>query len=337
MATIYEVSKLAGVSLATVSRVMNNSARVSEKTRLKVETAMEALGYTPNSIAQSLASNRSNSVGVLVPELHGPFFGEILAEVELSLREAGKYAIITAGHSDKSKEIDGIDFLLSRRCDALILYVDSVPNEHLLEVARNKVPIVLINRLVPELAHCCINLENEYGGYIAARALLKLGHRRLACISGPLWKQDARDRLMGFKRAMKEFGAEVDDRLLYEGSFQEASGSQGMKHLLETGIPFSALVCGNDEMAAGAISMARKKGLEVREDFSVIGFDNAYFTRYMHPLLSTVNHPVARMGRMAARCILKNVYGQKDVDVQNLFRPRLVMRASVRAVDRDDR
>jgi LacI family transcriptional regulator len=136
MPTIYEVSKLAGVSLATVSRVINNSGKVRVETRRKVEVAMQELGYRPNSIAQSLASNRSNSVGVLVPELHGPFFGIMLSSIEDELRAAGKHVIITAGHSDEEKEKDSIEFLASRQCDALILHAFAVSDEYLLQQAR---------------------------------------------------------------------------------------------------------------------------------------------------------------------------------------------------------
>ena len=113
MATIYEVSELAGVSLATVSRVLNNSDRVKETTRVKVQDAMAALDYRPNSMAQSLASKRTNSIGILVPELHGPFFGTMLSGIEAELRNAGKHAIITVGHSDREKELDGIEFFIS--------------------------------------------------------------------------------------------------------------------------------------------------------------------------------------------------------------------------------
>ena len=120
MATIYEVSELAGVSLATVSRVMNNSGRVSPKTRKKVLSAMESLNYQPNTIAQSLASKRSNCVGVLVSELHGPIFGALVSSIEQELRQAGKFTIFAVGHSDEAKEKEGINFLISRNCDALI-------------------------------------------------------------------------------------------------------------------------------------------------------------------------------------------------------------------------
>jgi len=152
MATIYEVSELAGVSLATVSRVMNNSDKVSLKTRKKVESAMSELGYRPSSIAQSLATKRSNSVGILIPELHGPFFGVMLSSIEAELRTAGKHVIITAGHSDQADERASIEFLLSRNCDALILHVYSVSDEYLIELSKGPVPVFLLNRFITEIA-----------------------------------------------------------------------------------------------------------------------------------------------------------------------------------------
>lgn len=333
MATIYEVSKLAGVSLATVSRVMNNSGRVTEKTRSKVEAAMAELGYRPNSIAQSLASNRSNSVGILVPELHGPFFGTMLSGIEAELREAGKHVIITVGHSDEEKEIDGIEFLTTRRCDALILDVDAVPDDYVVQLAAGPTPVVLINRSVAGIEENCINLDNEHGGYLATRSLLEQGHRQVAYISGPRWKKDSSERLAGHKRALAEEGLPFDDRLFHEGDFQERGGSEGMAKFLQSGAAFTAVVCGNDNMAAGAIEIARAHGRTIPHDLSVIGFDNVIFARYIYPKLSTVDYPIVDMGRMAARWILRNVYEQPDLEIRNLFKPELIARDSVRRID----
>lgn len=335
MATIYEVSKLAGVSLATVSRVMNSSGRVTDKTRQKVLAAMEELGYRPNSIAQSLASNRSNSVGILVPELHGPFFGTMLSGVEAELRGAEKHVIITVGHSDEAKELDGIEFLMTRRCDALILHVDAVSDEYLVRLSEGAVPVILINRTIPAISENCVNLDNRQGGYIAAKSLLELGHRSLAYISGPRWKTDSNERLAGHKRALREAGMRFDEKLVYEGDFQEGGGSRGMAHLLDSGIPFSAVVCGNDNMAAGAVDVARGRGLAIPGDISVVGFDNLIFARYVHPKLSTVDYPIIDMGHMAARLVLKKVYDIDGTEIQNIFAPKLVSRASVRSVGAD--
>ena len=329
MATIYEVSKLAGVSLATVSRVMNDSDKVRAKTRQKVEAAMRQLGYRPNTIAQSLASKRSNAVGILVPELHGPFFGVLLGAIENELREHGKHVIITAGHSDAEREKAGIEFLESRRCDALILYVFEVTDDYILSLSELSIPVVLISRSVSGMADDCVTLDNQLGGYVATRALLELGHREVACITGPLWKNDARDRFEGYKNALEEFGVEFDPRLVAEGDYEEASGRSSMEQLLGAGVPFSALFCANDEMAAGAIAVARSHSIVIPDDLSIVGYDNVNFARYMNPQLSTVDYPIEEMGRMAARCVLRDTYGHENLDIRYRFEPQLIRRDSI--------
>jgi len=328
MATIYEVSELAGVSLATVSRVMNDSGKVSAKTREKVEVAMKELDYRPNSIARSLATKRSDSVGVLIPELHGPFFGVMLSNIEDELRSNGKHVIITAGHSDDSIEKDSIEFLSSRNCDALILHVYAVSNEYIVKLRESGIPIVVIGRLIPGMENNCISIDNEYGGYAATKTLIELGHRQIANITGPLWKNDGKQRLAGYRRALEENGLDFNPGLLAEGDYEEESGRHGMRHLLQQEIPFTGLVCANDEMAVGAVAVAQQRGMSVPEELSVIGFDNVFFTTYMNPMLSTVHYPIDEMGRMAARCVLRDVYGRKDMDIKNRFQPRVVRRAS---------
>lgn len=330
MPTIYEVSRRAGVSLATVSRVLNDSDKVSPATRKKVEAAMRELGYRPNSAAQSLASNRSNSVGVIVPVLYGPFYGEMLAAIEAELRAAGKHVIITTGDEQEAGEKVGIEFLLSKGCDALILRLDSISNDDLVELARrDETPFVVLDRQIPEIADRCIYLDNELGGYLATREVLDRGHRDIAYISGPLRKDDAAGRLAGHKRALAEFGVDFDPRLLHEGNFQESGGNRGMTRLLQSGVPFSAVVCANDEMAAGAFGVARERDIAIPEELSIMGFDDVFFAHYFRPRLSTVLNPVREMGRMAALWILREVYGQEGIEIQRRFEPRLVSRGSV--------
>lgn len=332
MATIYQVSELAGVSLATVSRVMNNNPRVSDATRNKVLAAMDQLGYRPNSIAQSLASNRSNSVGILVSELHGPFYGAMLSGIENECRAAGKHVIIAAGHSEEASEIDGIEFLKSRSCDALILHVEAVSDEYLLQLAADNTPIVLINRFIPALADNCICLNNELGGYLATRLLLQQGHRQLAYIAGPAWKSDARERYAGHQRALAEAGLKQNPALVAEGDFQEQGGAEALAQLLKQGMPFTGLICANDEMAAGAMAEARQQGISLPEQLSIVGFDNVIVARYVYPQLSTIDYPVEDMGRMAARWVLNHVYQQPGLALQNLFEPTVVQRDSVLAL-----
>jgi LacI family transcriptional regulator len=328
MATIYEVSKLAGVSLATVSRVINNSGKVTPATREKVEAAMKSLGYRPNLIAQSLASSRSNSIGILVPELHGPFFGNMLSNIEDELRAYGKHVIITAGHSHEEREKEAIGFLASRQCDALILHVYAVGNDYLRDLIKGPIPFVLMGRNLPEIKDGCITIDNEQGEYLAARKLIELGHKELVYIAGPLWKSDGIARMDGFRRALDENGLRFDERRVAEGTYEEASGRRAMRELLARQLRFTGLVCANDEMAAGAIAVARDAGMKLPDDLSVIGFDNVFFTRYMHPALSTIHYPIDVMGRMAARCVLRDVYGVGGLEIRNRFEPELVSRAS---------
>ncbi|GIU51231.1 MULTISPECIES: LacI family DNA-binding transcriptional regulator [Shewanella] len=328
MATIYDVSVLAGVSLATVSRVMNNNTKVSEKTRQKVMSAMDQLGYRPNTIAQSLASSRSNSVGVLVSQLDGPFYGPMMTEIETALRAGNKHVIIAAGHSDESQERDGVEFLISRGCDALILDVEAVDDEYLIKLHQGNTPIVLINRYIDEISERCVYLDNELGGYLATKHILEHGHKDLAYISGPLFKLDSQDRLSGHKRALAEFNIEFDQQLFYEGNYKEQGGSEAMDALFKVNKPFTAVVCANDQMASGAIAVCLKKGMSIPEELSFVGYDNIPFPQYISPKLTTVNNPIHEMGKMAALWVLKHIYNDPKPLVENTFNPALIVRDS---------
>ncbi|WP_350998781.1 LacI family DNA-binding transcriptional regulator [Shewanella sp. TB7-MNA-CIBAN-0143] len=333
MATIYDVSVMAGVSLATVSRVMNNNTKVSDKTKQKVLDAMKALGYRPNTIAQSLASNCSNSVGVLVSQLDGPFYGPMMTEIETALRTANKHVIIAAGHSDEKQEKEGVEFLMSRGCDALILDVEAVSDDYLIELSKGSTPVVFINRYIDSIKERCVYLENEQGGFMATEHILSLGHKHLAYISGPLFKLDVRDRLKGHKRALQQYHIPFDDTLCYEGDFRELGGSNAMEYLLSLNKPITAVVCANDQMASGAIAVCLEHGLRVPEDISFIGYDNIPFPQYISPKLSTVSNPINEMGKMAARWVLRQVYNNKDVVIERSFQPELFIRDSAKAVN----
>lgn len=330
MATIYEVAELAGVSVATVSRVLNGNAKVSDRTKEKVITAVRTLGYVPNSIAQSLASNRTNRVGVMVSELHGPFFSSMLAVIEDELRQVNKHAVITTGHSDEAKEKDAIEFLRSCRCDVLILCVDAVSDEYLVELSQQNVPFVIINHDVSALSDRCFSIDNELGGYLATKAAIDHGHRNIAYVAGPDFKEDARLRLAGHRRALAENSIEWDPELLVMGDYHEESGRHAFFQLYKRNVTFSALVCANDDMAAGAMFAARDQGLELPEELSIIGFDDLLYSRYTYPQMTTVNNPIAEMGLMAARWVLKNIYDLSiKRSIQNRFQPQVIFRDSL--------
>ena len=192
----------------------------------------------------------------------------------------------------------------------------------------NTTPLVVMNRKVRGLADHCFSLNNELGGYLATQSLLKRKHRRIAYISGPLDWVDAKQRFAGHKRALAEAGVKFDERLLHEGDYHETGGQDALNTLYAKDIPFTAVVCANDEMAAGAMAAAHERGLELPRELSIVGFDDAPISRYVYPKLTTIHYPIADMGTMAARWVLKHVYEQSQ-DVQQVFEPKLIERDSV--------
>lgn len=327
MPTIYQVAERAGVSLSTVSRVLNGKASVNKVLKERVEKAVKELNYRPNSVARSLANNRTDSVGVLVPELNAPFFGDLMQAVESTLRAADKHVIISVGRNCLETEKDAIEFLISRNCDALIMHAEALSDEYLLELNQSKLPVALVNRQVEGLPEACTSLDNEKGGYLATRHLLELGHKDIAYISGPTDKCDASLRLEGHKRALSEAGLPINPQLIFNGDYSEEDGKIGLLELMARDVPFTALVCANDWMASGAISCARDLGMSLPHDLSVVGFDDVVFAHHVFPRLTTVSNPIAEMAEMSAKYILNKVYGQAN-NVQLYFEPSLVVRES---------
>jgi len=329
VATIYEVSKRAGVSLATVSRVLNNSSKVRPATKEKVQAAMAELGYKPNAIAQSLASKRSNTIGVLMSELDGPFYGPMMMHIESTFRAHNKHVIFAAGHSDAQAEQDGVQFLLGRQVDGLILHVEAVDDAYLESLANSGVPVTVIGRHVESDHVCSIDLDNERGGYFATKAALDAGHRKIAYISGPLRKTDAKKRLNGHKRALSEVGLEFSDQDLYEGTYKVESGYDAARGILASDQDYTVIISANDEMASGVLLLMREQGIVVPKEMSVIGFDNIAYARFMYPSLTTVNYPIGEMAEMAAKWLASKVYLNEEIELKEIIEPSIVLRESL--------
>ncbi|MDB1123538.1 LacI family DNA-binding transcriptional regulator [Vibrio algarum] len=328
MATIKDVSEYAGVSQATVSRVVNGSTRVSHDKKLLVEKAIKKLGYRPNSIAQALASSRTGSIGVVVPELAG-FYSGMLQAIEDQLRRFGYHLIVTAGSNDECGQKQAIDFLLSRRVDALILHTQHVSDDYLIGLEAQGIQLALVNRFIPELSNSCIELDNELGANIATKYLIDMGHREIACITGPLSKSDARGRLQGYRDALEEADIEYCESRVVEAGFTEETGASAMNKLLNRDCSFSAVFAANDHMAFGAFEEMKKANLLVPKDVSLVGFDNILFARYLTPGLTTVDFPIERMSTEAVQLILQKLI-KKKTEVDFKLSPSLVVRESVR-------
>ncbi len=332
MPTIRDVSQLAKVSQATVSRVLNGTAPVSRSKREAVLAAIERLAYQPNTFARSLATNRSHAIGALVSELSSAAYGDIVRGIESVIEERGMHLVVSSGHARSDVELSSFEFLKERRTDALILQIDATDDDDLVEwVRKSDLPVMIVGRLIHAIEERCVYLDNVTGGAIATRHLLERGHRRIAHIAGLKRLADARDRLTGYRRALAEADVAYDESLVAEGGFIEDGGYRAMEELLERGAGFTAVFASNDQSAAGALKALRQAGLRVPDDVSLVGFDDLFIAHYLHPALTTVRQPFAEMGQAAARLALMSLGIDEEKEVTRRFEPVLMERDSVAA------
>ncbi|SEO66676.1 LacI family DNA-binding transcriptional regulator [Aquisalimonas asiatica] len=325
--TVLEVAKVAGVSVSTVSRILNGTARVSEAKRQAVEDAIAALDFEPNALAQSLKRGRSMTVGVLTQDVSSSYFTETLKGVEHALTDTGYAPLIASGHWNAEEEAHRVRLLIARRVDGIIILSGNLTSAQITQYS-GQVPVVATGHRIEAPKAWAIELDNERGGVMATRHLLDLGHRRIAHIRGPEEHADAEQRFAGYRRALEEAGVQYDERLVVPGDFYETSGVLGVAELLARGAPFTAIFAANDQMAYGVRLALSRQGIRVPDDISLIGFDDLPGSLYTTPPLTTVRQPLFDMGRIAAGNLLRII----DGDPPEPFAPEveLVVRETTR-------
>ncbi|GJG85785.1 LacI family transcriptional regulator [Gemmatimonadetes bacterium T265] len=310
-ATIRDVARMAGVSVATVSRVLTGSAPARDDTRARILEAATALRYTPNSAARSLITRRTGALGVILPDLHGEFFSELLRGADRAAQAEHHHLLVSSSHHDR----EGIEAALRSmrgRVDALLVMSPELDAESLAANLPAALPVVLLNCDAPasgaggaEARQVDVLAADNFGGARAmVRHLLALGHTRVAHVAGAARNLDTRERLRGYRAALRESG--VARRAAYEapGDFTEAGGHRAALGLLALAEPPTAICCANDASAIGALSAARELGRRVPEDVAVVGFDDVPMARYVTPPLSTVRVAIDRFGARAVELAL---------------------------------
>lgn len=332
--TIQDISQKACVSPATVSRVLNGTARVKAEKAESVKQALKELGYK-STLAHGLTQGAaSRTVGVIVRNLYGEFFSLVLSAFEDELRSAGFHMICSSSSGNATIERRNLEIMTQRGVEALFLMAPCLPDTELLKLI-GTTPTVLMNRYIPELAPHCVTIDNHQGGYLATRHLLDLGHKRIACITAYLTRQFARQRLEGYLEALRENGIARDDLLIIEADdLYSDSGSQAAERLLKL-TSFSAIFATNDLLAAGALKTLQEHGFLVPEDVSIIGFDDLSLCRLTTPRLSTMHYPTEEMGRCAARHVLQLIE-HKAVEAITAFESHLRIRESSGACKAED-
>lgn len=329
MATIKDVAKLAGVSVATVSRVINDSPKASENSRLAVFSAMEQLQYHPNANARALAQQSTETIGLVVGDVSDPFFGAMVKAVDEIAWQTGNFLLIGNGYHNEVKERQAIEQLMRHRCAALVVHAKKIADDELENLMQQMPGMVLLNRSLPTFQQRCIALDDRYGAWLATRHLIQQGHDQIAYICSTHTISDAEERLQGYYDALREHSLPCNDRLVAFGEPDEVGGEQAMTELLGRGRNFTAVACYNDSMAAGALAVLSDNGVRVPEEMSLIGFDDVLVSRYVRPRLTTIRYPIVTMAQQAAELALALANNQPLPEVTNTFNPTLVRRHSV--------
>ncbi|MDY1037313.1 LacI family DNA-binding transcriptional regulator [Enterobacteriaceae bacterium RIT714] len=296
MATMLDVSLRAGVSKATVSRVLNGTGQVKESTRQQVFNAMEELGYRPNFLAQSLANRTSNSIGLVVSTFDGFYFGRLLQQASRQTESHGKQLIVTDGHDAPEREEQAVQMLADRQCDAIVLYTRYMSEKAIMKLINSvPMPLVVINRDVSLARDRCVFFEQQDAAFKAVDYLISQGHREIACITVPIHTPTGKARLMGYRQALEKHGIVWDDRRVKYGDAGMTRGYELCRELLSEKVAFSALFACNDDMALGSSKALHQAGLRIPQDISLFGFDDAPSAKWLEPALSTVYLPIDNM------------------------------------------
>ena len=328
--TIREVAKECGLSVSAVSQVLNGKeVGIPQKTKEKVRAAAEKLRYRPNAAARSLVTSRSDTVGVLVPDISNAFFGEAFKEIQRRMGEEGFDVLLCSGDGTAKQDERFLRLFAARGADGLIVAPAAETLEEknaekfaaLLEEIR--ITYVYLDRY-PALPCARVSADHRAGGYAAARCLLKNGHTKIGCIAGPAALVGARLRLEGFCDALAEAGIRP---LAINAPFTAEGGERAAKALFGRGL--TALFASDDLQAYGAMRAAAETGVRIPDDVSLVGYDDLQFSALANPPLTTVSQPVKDMATAAAELLLRRMRGE-DAESPPLFAPRLIERQTVK-------
>ena len=326
--TIRDVARVSGFSVATVSRVLNGSGPVKDETRRRVREAATSLRFSPNVAARSLSTSRTHTLGVLLPDLHGEFFSEVIRGVDQAAQAQGYHILVSSSHNAPA-EISAALATMRGRVDGVAIMSPVIDARTLAAELPPSLRLVLLNCAGGQEDVDALDIDNHGGAYAMTRHLLALGRRRIAFVRGPRGNADADTRLQGYRDALREGGVAPRSEWVFDGDFQKGAGIAAVERLLALTPRPDALFASNDAMAIAAMSVLRESGLRVPEDVAVTGFDDIPVARYVHPSLTTVRVDIAGLGALAVRTLIHAVaHRNEHVRVRETLATELVVRAS---------
>lgn len=327
MVKMSDVAKLANVSKATVSRVLQKPETVKELTRKKVLNAIEQLNYQPNLLARQFRRTETRTLLVVVPTITNNVFPQMIGGIDSVANEHGYKVLLGNTDRNPDKTVSFINELKQKQVDGMILLTIPLEEKVITEVAANY-PVVLTSDYNEGLNIPTVAIDNISSGRDATEHLIKLGHKRIAHITGPLDISISRDRLKGYHQAMLQHELELDSLLVQEGDNSYQSGFNQMVKLLAIENPPTAVFAANDLMAMGVVKAAKAQGLQVPEDIAVVGFDNIMFSDIFEPALTTIEQPFFEMGKRSMELLLQQIHGEKLTKIKHVLNARLRIRDS---------
>ncbi|NPV52238.1 MAG: LacI family DNA-binding transcriptional regulator [Firmicutes bacterium] len=331
MATIKDVAREAGVSIATVSHVLNNTTLVSEKTAQKVLAAIKKVNYHPNSVARSLVTKVTMTLGIIISNITNPFYPEVVHSISRAAAKNGYDIILTSTNNDEEGIAQSVRTLCKRKVDGVIILASKFDDNLISQLTEQGMEVVVYDRNIPTLPVDSVEIDYEFGISQAIQYLKDLGHTRIGYIGGaPDWLT-AQKRLIAFQNAMSRYGLKIDERLIVAKDWTLRGGFQAMNTMLRIKSRPTAIVACNDIVAVGALKSIRRKGLKCPEDISVVGIDDIVLASLITPALTTIALPRNQIGEVATKMVIKRLrhkgpHSQKPYTV--IFRPNLVIRDS---------
>jgi len=329
--TINQVADEAGVSIQTVSRVINDRYDVSAETRQRVQEAITRLGYQPNAIARGLASRRSRTLGIVAYDFTDFFFTQVVTGAEQEARAQNYFFMLGSTNCGQGDEPKYLRLLTERHVEGVLFARAGShnDNQHLQNLQKTGVPVVTTGYYLPDASFTVIDINNTQGGSKAVDFLIQNGHRQIAMITGPEQIKSVYDRSNGYRQALERAGILYDPDLVVEGNWLHRSGYQAMNDLLAAGKKFSAVFTQNDRMAIGAISALSQAGLHVPEDISIVGYDDVPEAEFASTPLTTVRQPMEEVGQIATRLLINHINNPDAAPTQILLDTELIIRSSV--------
>ncbi|KIG23307.1 substrate-binding domain-containing protein [Haemophilus influenzae] len=328
MATMKDIARLAQVSTSTVSHVINGSRFVSDEIREKVMRIVAELNYTPSAVARSLKVRETKTIGLLVTATNNPFFAEVMAGVEQYCQQHQYNLIIAATGGDAKRLQQNLQTLMHKQVDGLLLMCGDSRFQADIELAIS-LPLVVMDWWFTELNADKILENSALGGYLATKALIDAGHRKIGIITGNLKKSVAQNRLQGYKNALSEAKIALNPHWIVESHFDFEGGVLGIQSLLTQSSRPTAVFCCSDTIAVGAYQAIQQQGLRIPQDLSIMGYDDIELARYLSPPLSTICQPKAELGKLAVEALLQRIKNPNENYHTLMLEPTCILRGSI--------